>query len=71
MIHLTLNTGDSRESPRREVNNTVITSLTPLVHLGVKPRQDFRDIYGELSGSYRGYLLVANMANTSLTPVGS
>jgi hypothetical protein len=25
MIHLTLNTGDSRESPRREVNNTVIT----------------------------------------------
>jgi hypothetical protein len=29
MIHLTLNTGDSRESPRREVNNTVITLLTP------------------------------------------
>jgi len=23
-----------------------------------KPRHDFRDIYGEFSGSYRGYLLV-------------
>ena len=30
MNHLTLNTGDSRESPRREVNNTVITLLTPV-----------------------------------------
>jgi hypothetical protein len=26
--------------------------------LGPKPRHDFRDIYGEFSGSYRGYLLV-------------
>jgi hypothetical protein len=34
MIHLTLNAGDSRESPRREVNHTVIILLTPLVHLG-------------------------------------
>ena len=44
MIHLTLNTGDSRESPRREVNNTVITSLTPLVHLGVLSQYSFEAI---------------------------
>lgn len=41
MIHLTLNTGDSRESPCREVNNTVIILLTPLIHLGDKHGQNF------------------------------
>jgi hypothetical protein len=47
MIHLTLNTGDSRESPRREVNNTVITLLTPLIHLGDKHGQNFLYLGGE------------------------
>ena len=49
MIHLTLKTGDSRESPRREVNNTVITSLTPLVGVlsttNRKPPLSSHDLY--------------------------
>jgi hypothetical protein len=34
MVHLTLNTGDSRDSPRSEVNESVLTRLTRLVRCG-------------------------------------
>jgi hypothetical protein len=34
MVHLTLNTGDSQESPRSAVNETVLTRLTRLVRCG-------------------------------------